>query len=115
MECNPNFKLYLFSPDQISSLPPRVGSLVCTTLFIPETKGIQELILDSFLQLQNMKTFQEREQLRIELYRQSEKLEMVEKELLKVLVKQEGGHIEESQATKSILALNKSCEDALER
>lgn len=115
MECSPNFRLYLVSPDPISAVPPRIASLVCTVVFQPELAGLQESILDSFLQLQNQKTFQDRAQLRSEIHSQSLKLEEVEKELLKSLVKQEGGELEDPKAAKQILSLNKSYEDAMER
>ena len=78
-------------------------------------KGLQEAILDSFLQLQNQKTSQDRAQLRVEIHTQAVKVEKVEAELLKVLVEQEVGHIEEPKAAKTVLHLNKAYEDAVER
>lgn len=115
VECNPDFRLYLVSPDSISTVPPRIASLVCTVVFHPELAGLQECILDSFLQLQNQKSFQDRIQLRAEIHSQSLKLERVERELLEALVKQESGGLEDPRAAKHILSLNKSYEDAVER
>lgn len=115
MECSPSFKLYLVSPDSISEVPLEVASLVCTVVFHPEIKGLQESMLDSFLQLQNQKSFQDRQQVRSEIYSQSVKLEKVEEDLLSVLVDQESGHMEEPHVNKSILLLNKTYEDAMER
>ena len=115
IECNPNFRLFLISLDPVSALPPRVASLVCTVVFHPELRGMQESILDSFLQLHNQKTFQDRLQLREEIYSQSLKLEEVESELLNALVKEECEHLEDPKAAKHVLLLNKSYEDALER
>ncbi len=96
-------------------MPPRIASLVCTVVFHPEIKGLQECILDAFLQLQNQKTSQDRAQLRAEIHFQSSKLEEMEQELLEALVKQESGHLEDPKAAKHILSLNKSYEDAMER
>lgn len=96
-------------------MPPRIASLVCTVVFHPEIAGLQESILDSFLQLQNQKTFQDRAQLRTEIHCQSLKLEEVDRELLEALVKQESGELEDPRAAKHILSLNKSYEDAMER
>ena len=115
MECNPDFKLCLLSPDPPSAVSPQITSLVCTVFFHPEIQGMQESILDAFLQLQNQKTFQEREQLRAEIYSQSVKLEKAGKELLEIIVEQDGSHVEEPRATKTILQLNSSYEDAMER
>ncbi len=103
------------SPDSLSALPPQVASLVCTVVFHPEVTGLQESILDSFLQLHNQKTFQDRSQLREEIHSQSVQLEKVERELLEVLAEQESGHVEDPRAAKSILTLNKAYEDAEER
>lgn len=115
MECNPSFRLYLVSPDSISVVPPGVASLVTTVVFYPEIRGLQESVLDAFLKLQNQKTSHDRGLLRDEIYSQSVQLEEVEEELLKVLVKQENGHLEDPRAAKHILFLNKSYEDAKER
>lgn len=115
VECSPNFKLYLVSSDSLSILPPQVASLVCTVVFHPEVSGLQESILDSFLQLQNQKTSQDRTYLRIEIHSQSLQLEKVEKELLEVLAEQENEQVEDPRAAKNILALNKAYEDAEER
>ena len=115
LECSPNFKFYLISPDSVSTIPPLVASLVCTVIFHPEIQGIKESNLDSFLQLQNLKTHQDRERLRGEIYSQLVKLEEVEKELLKVLVEQERDHVEEPCVTKNILSLNVAYEYAMER
>ena len=103
------------SPDSLSVLPPHVASLVCTVVFQPEVSGLQESILDSFLQLHNQKSSQDRARLRIEIHSQSVQLEMVENELLEVLAEQESGHVEDPHAAKHILALNKAYEDARER
>jgi hypothetical protein len=84
-------------------------------VFHPELVGLQESILDSFLQLQNQKSFQDRIHLRNEIYLQSLKLEEVEKGLLEALVKQEGGELEDPKMAKHILSLNKAFEDAMER
>lgn len=115
VECSPNFRLYLVSPDPVSAVPSRIASLVSTVVFQPELVGLRESILDSFLQLQNQKSFQDRVQLRTEIQCQSLKQEEVEKELLEALVKQEGGELEDPKAAKHILSLNKSYEDAMER
>lgn len=115
VECNPRFKLFLVSPDSVSSLSPLVTSLVNAVLFHPEIQGLQESTLNSFLRLQNQKTFQDRKQLRVEIHSQSVKAEEVEKELLRALVEQESSHVEDTQATKTILHLNKMYEDAMEK
>lgn len=96
-------------------LSPQVASLVCTVVFHPEVSGVLESILDSFLQLQNQKTSQDRAYLRVEIHSQSVQLEKVEKELFEVLAEQENGQVEDPRAAKSILALNKAYEDAEER
>lgn len=103
------------SPDSLSVVPPEVASLVCTVVFHPEVSGLQESILDSFLQLQNQKTSQDRTQFRVEIHSQSVQLEKVEKELLKVLAEQDSGQVEDPRAAKNILALNKAYENAQER
>lgn len=86
MECNPGFRsvkkadrlennilkastfspsrLYLVTSDPLQSLPPLVFSLVCVVVFRPERGGLGELLLDSFLLLQNPKTSHDRELLR---------------------------------------------------
>lgn len=99
----------------MSSLSPLVTSLVNAVLFHPEIQGLQESTLNSFLRLQNQKTFQDRKQLRVEIHSQSVKAEEVEKELLRALVEQESSHVEDTQATKTILHLNKMYEDAMEK
>jgi len=86
VECNPGFRsvkkadrfendnlkvstfspsrLYLVTSDPLQSLPPLVFSLVCVVVFRPERGGLGELLLDSFLLLQNPKTSHDRELLR---------------------------------------------------
>lgn len=115
VECSPSFRLFLVSPDQISDVPATVASLVCTITFHPEVRGLQEILLDSFLRLQNQKQHQDRTGLRTEIHSQALRLESVEGELLKVLVEEEDGHMEEPKAAKTVLSLNKAYEDAMER
>ena len=76
---------------------------------------MQGLLLDSFLELQNAKTFHDREQLRLEIYHQTVKLQTCENKLLQLLANQDGGQFEEPHANKGILTLNKAYEDAQER
>ena len=115
MECNPGFKLYLVTSDHLCHIPTTLFSLVRVVEFQPERKGIEELILHSFLRLQNAKTYHDREQLREELHTQSAKIEEVDKGLLELISHQESGHIEDPKPIKSILTLNKAFEDAQER
>lgn len=115
MECSPDFKLYLVTSDHLCLIPPTLFSLVSVVEFQPERKGIEELILHSFLRLQNAKTYNDREQLRAELHTQSTNIEEVEKGLLELISHQESGHIEDPKSIKSILSLNKAFEDAQER
>lgn len=105
----------LVSTDPVSSVPTTVFSLTCVVVFQPERKGMQGLLLDSFLELYNVKTFQDREQLRLEIYTQTVKLHTGEHKLLQLLANQDGGQVEDPQAIKSILSLNKAYEDAQER
>ena len=115
MECNPDFKLYLVTSNHLCLVPPTLFSVVTMVEFQPERKGIEELILHSFLQLQNAKTYNDREQLRVELHTQSAKTEEVEKGLLELISHQENGQIEDPKSIKNILTLNKAFEDAQER
>ena len=50
--------------DTVSNIPPSVFSLVCVVVFHPERGGLGELLLDSFLLVQNPKTSHDRELLR---------------------------------------------------
>ena len=115
VECNSGFKLYLVTSDHLCLVSPTLFSLARVVEFQPERKGIEELILHSFLRLQNAKTYSDREQLRLELHTQSAKTEEVEKGLLELISHQESGHIEDPKSIKSILTLNKAYEDAQER
>ncbi len=81
-------------------------------VFQPEREGLAELHLDSFLSLQNPKTYHDRQQLRTEIHRQAERLLTVEAELLRLLAVGEG--VEEPKVTKAILLQNKAYEDAQE-
>lgn len=101
--------------DHLRHIPTTLFSLVRMVEFQPERKGIEELILHSFLRLQNAKTYNDREQLRAELHTQSAKIEEVDKGLLELISHQESGHIEDPKPIKSILTLNKAFEDAQER
>ena len=115
MECHPDFRLYLVTHDLLELVPPTLFSVVTAVEFQPERKGVEELLLDSFLKLQNEKTYSDREELRRELHIQSTKSEEVEGSLLKLIARQESGQIEDPKSIKSILALNKAFEDSQER
>ena len=115
MECHPDFRLYLVTHDPLELVPPILFSVVTAVEFQPERKGVEELLLDSFLKLQNEKTYSDREELRRELHIQSTKSEEVEGSLLKLIARQESGQIEDPKSIKSILALNKAFEDSRER
>lgn len=115
MECNPDFKLFLVTSDHLSIVSPVLFSVVTVVEFQPERKGIEELLLDSFLELQNAKTYSDREELRKELHTQSARIEDVERQLLELIANEEEGQIEDPKSIKSILTLNKAFEDAQER
>ena len=115
VECNPDFMLYLVSSDHVSLVSPTLFSLVTVVEFQPERKGIEELLLNSFLQLQNVKTYNDRQLLRRELQTQSARTEEVERQLLQLIAHQESELIEDPKSIKSILTLNKAFEDAQER
>lgn len=115
VECHPNFKLYLVTSDHLCLIPQTLFSIVTVVEFQPERKGIEELLLHSFLKLQNAKTFNDREQLRSELHCQSAKIEEVEKGLLELISHQESGQIEDPKSIKRVLSLNKAFEEAQER
>ena len=115
MECHPDFRLYLVTRDHLSSVTPQLFSMVTAVEFHPERKGIEELLLDSFLRLQNAKTHGDREDLRRELHAQSTKIEEVEGSLLELIAQQESGQVEDPKSIKNILTLNKAFEDAHER
>lgn len=115
MECHPDFRLYLVTHDPLELVPPTLFSVVTAVEFQPERKGVEELLLDSFLKLQNEKTYSDREELRRELHIQSTKSEEVEGSLLKLIARQESGQIEDPKSIKSILPLNKAFEDSQER
>ena len=115
VECNPHFKLFLVSSDDLTSIPPTLFSVVAVVDFQPERKGIEELLLSTFLQLQNVKTHGDRQELSQELHTQSTRIEEVERELLELIAHQEEGQIENPKSIKNILTLNKTFEDAQER
>ena len=115
LECSPDFKLYLITSDHLSLVPPTLFSAVTVVEFQPERKDVEELLLDSFLQLQNVKTYRDREDLRKELHTQISRVEEVERALLELISHQENGQIEDPKSIKSILTLNKAFEDAQER
>lgn len=104
----------MVSSDPVSILPPSIVSLTSVVMFQPEREGLKELLLDSFLSLQNPKTFHDREQVREEVHKQAVTLLTVENELLKLLVTQESGQVEEPKITKAILSRNKAYDDAQE-
>ena len=115
VDCSPKFKLVLFTSDKLSAITPELASLVSIVSFHPEVYGIQQSILDSFLQLHNEKISQNRDLLRMEMYCQTVQLVKAERALLELLMKQEGGNVEDPHVTKNILSLNKAYEDALEK
>lgn len=104
----------MVSSDSVSILPPTVASLTSVIMFQPEREGLKELLLDSFLLLQNPKTSHDREQVRQEIHKQAVRLLTVENELLKLLVVQERDQVDEPKVTKAILLKNKAYDDAHE-
>lgn len=83
--------------------------------FQPERKGMEELLLNAFLPLQNAKAHHDRQELIQELCTQSARIEEVERGLLELIAHQEDGQIEDPKSIKNILTLNKTFEDAQER
>ncbi len=112
VECYPQFKLTLISSDPLPLVPPSLAALTAVIMFQPEREGLAELLLDSFLRLQNPKTYHDRQQLRMEIQTQSDRLVTVERELLQLLAR--GERVEDSRVTKAILTQNKAFEDAQE-
>jgi len=90
-----------------------VFSLVCVVVFRPERGGLGELLLDSFLLLQNPKTSHDRELLRKEIHSHAVQWQSVEEELLQLLASQESP-MENPSTTRSILALNSAHEETQE-
>lgn len=114
IECDPNFTLQLVSSDLLPFIPSAIATLTSIVVFQPEREGIAELLLDSFLTLQNPKTSHDRKQLREEIHHQAEQLLTVESELLQLLAVGDSTQVEDPKVTKAILLQNKAYNDAQE-
>ena len=73
-----------------------------------------DLLLDSFLHLQNPKSFHDRKELRRDMYDQAQRSQSVEAELLKLLAMEDSSHVDDPKVTKAILLQNKAYDDAKE-
>lgn len=100
------------SSDPLPLVPPLLAALTAVIMFQPEREGLAELLLDSFLRLQNPKTYHDRQQLKVEMQVQTERLVVVERELLQLLAG--GERVEEPRVTKAVLQANKAFDDAQE-
>ena len=114
IECHPDFKLVMITSDPLPSIPPIIAALTSTVTFQPEREGMADLLLDSFLRLQNPKTSHDRERLRTEMHQQAQKLQTVEAELLRLLATEDSSQVDDPKVTKAILFQNKAYDDAQE-